>query len=155
MLVDLGRNDLGKVSRFGTVKVEKFHCIERYSHVMHIGSTVRGRSGRIRMRWMPSAQCFRREPYRARRRSGRVRSSGNWKITSGASTEAPSDTLILQEIWTPALPSASLTRKMARYLSEAAPGSWRIPYQRRNTRSVSTKPGRWWLPFRKQRRRTK
>ena len=42
MLVDLGRNDLGKVSRFGTVKVEKFHCIERYSHVMHIGSTVSG-----------------------------------------------------------------------------------------------------------------
>ncbi len=42
MLVDLGRNDLGKVSRFGTVEVEKFHSIERYSHVMHIGSTVRG-----------------------------------------------------------------------------------------------------------------
>ena len=42
MLVDLGRNDLGKVSRFGTVKVEKLHSIERYSHVMHIGSTVRG-----------------------------------------------------------------------------------------------------------------
>ena len=42
MLVDLGRNDLGKVSRFGTVQVEKFHTIERFSHVMHIGSTVRG-----------------------------------------------------------------------------------------------------------------
>ena len=42
MLVDLGRNDLGKVSRFGSVKVEKLHTIERYSHVMHIGSTVRG-----------------------------------------------------------------------------------------------------------------
>ena len=42
MLVDLGRNDLGKVSRFGSVSVERFHCIERYSHVMHIGSTVRG-----------------------------------------------------------------------------------------------------------------
>lgn len=42
MLVDLGRNDLGKISRFGTVKVEKYHCIQRYSHVMHIGSTVRG-----------------------------------------------------------------------------------------------------------------
>lgn len=42
MLVDLGRNDLGKVSRFGTVQVEKLHSIERYSHVMHIGSTVRG-----------------------------------------------------------------------------------------------------------------
>ncbi len=42
MLVDLGRNDLGKISRFGTVQVEKLRCIERYSHVMHIGSTVRG-----------------------------------------------------------------------------------------------------------------
>ncbi len=42
MLVDLGRNDLGKISRFGTVRVEKLHSIERFSHVMHIGSTVRG-----------------------------------------------------------------------------------------------------------------
>ncbi len=42
MLVDLGRNDLGKISRFGTVEVEKYHSVERYSHVMHIGSTVRG-----------------------------------------------------------------------------------------------------------------
>lgn len=42
MLVDLGRNDLGKISKFGTVQVEKLHGIERFSHVMHIGSTVRG-----------------------------------------------------------------------------------------------------------------
>ncbi len=42
MLVDLGRNDLGKISKFGSVAVEKLHSIERYSHVMHIGSTVRG-----------------------------------------------------------------------------------------------------------------
>lgn len=42
MLVDLGRNDLGKISKFGTVEVEKLHTIERYSHVMHIGSTIRG-----------------------------------------------------------------------------------------------------------------
>ena len=42
MLVDLGRNDLGKISRFRTVQVEKFHTIQRFSHVMHIGSTVRG-----------------------------------------------------------------------------------------------------------------
>ncbi len=42
MLVDLGRNDIGKISRFGSVEVEKYMCIERYSHVMHIGSTVRG-----------------------------------------------------------------------------------------------------------------
>ena len=42
MLVDLGRNDLGKISKFGTVRVERYHQIERFSHVMHIGSTVRG-----------------------------------------------------------------------------------------------------------------
>jgi anthranilate synthase component 1 len=42
MLVDLGRNDLGRISRFGSVRVEKLRSIERFSHVMHIGSTVRG-----------------------------------------------------------------------------------------------------------------
>ncbi len=42
MLVDLGRNDIGKISRVGTVQVEKYMSIERYSHVMHIGSTVSG-----------------------------------------------------------------------------------------------------------------
>lgn len=43
MLVDLGRNDIGKIARFGSVEVIKYHSIERYSHVMHIGSTVKGR----------------------------------------------------------------------------------------------------------------
>ena len=42
MLVDLGRNDIGKISRFGTVEVERYMDILRFSHVMHIGSTVRG-----------------------------------------------------------------------------------------------------------------
>ena len=42
MLVDLGRNDIGKLSKFGTVQVETLHSVERFSHVMHIGSTVRG-----------------------------------------------------------------------------------------------------------------
>jgi anthranilate synthase component 1 len=42
MLVDLGRNDLGKISKFGTVNVEKYMSILRFSHVMHIGSTVSG-----------------------------------------------------------------------------------------------------------------
>lgn len=42
MLVDLGRNDVGKVSEPGSVKVEKYMNVERYSHVMHISSTVTG-----------------------------------------------------------------------------------------------------------------
>ncbi|MDR3075765.1 MAG: anthranilate synthase component I family protein, partial [Synergistaceae bacterium] len=43
MLVDLGRNDIGKISQFGSVTVEKYMSVERFSHVMHIGSTVTGR----------------------------------------------------------------------------------------------------------------
>ena len=43
MLVDLGRNDLGKICEYGSVKVEKYMEIQRYSHVMHIGSTVCGK----------------------------------------------------------------------------------------------------------------
>lgn len=42
MLVDLGRNDLGKICEFGSVELEEYMSIERYAHVMHIGSTVKG-----------------------------------------------------------------------------------------------------------------
>ncbi|HSD83233.1 MAG TPA: anthranilate synthase component I, partial [Anaerolineae bacterium] len=42
MLVDLGRNDLGRVCEYGTVKVSDFFTIERYSHIMHIVSHVEG-----------------------------------------------------------------------------------------------------------------
>ncbi len=43
MLVDLGRNDLGRVCDYGTVKVEQLMTVERFSHVMHIVSSLRGR----------------------------------------------------------------------------------------------------------------
>jgi anthranilate synthase component 1 len=43
MLVDLGRNDLGRVCDYGTVKVEQLLTVERFSHVMHLVSSLRGR----------------------------------------------------------------------------------------------------------------
>ena len=42
MLVDLGRNDLGRVCEYGTVQVDTFMAVETYSHVMHIVSSVSG-----------------------------------------------------------------------------------------------------------------
>ncbi len=43
MLVDLGRNDVGRVAEYGTVEVPEFMIVDRYSHVMHIVSSVKGR----------------------------------------------------------------------------------------------------------------
>lgn len=43
MLVDLGRNDIGKISEFGSVRIDKFMEIQKYSHVMHIASKVSGK----------------------------------------------------------------------------------------------------------------
>jgi anthranilate synthase component I len=43
MLVDLGRNDVGRVAAYGTVKVEEWMAVEKYSHVIHIVSTVTGK----------------------------------------------------------------------------------------------------------------
>jgi anthranilate synthase component 1 len=47
MLVDLGRNDVGRIAEFGSVEVSDFMCVEKYSHVLHIVSQVEGtlRSG--------------------------------------------------------------------------------------------------------------
>lgn len=43
MLIDLGRNDIGRIAKIGTVKVTEFMVIEKYSHVMHIVSSVKGK----------------------------------------------------------------------------------------------------------------
>ena len=94
MLVDLGRNDIGKISKFGSVEVVKYHSIERYSHVMHIGSTVK-----TGMPWMQSMLSFLQVPCRERLRSRHVRSSTNSKATSAGYTAAPSDISISAATW--------------------------------------------------------
>jgi len=58
MLVDLGRNDLGRVCAPGTVKVSSFFSVERYSHVMHLVSTVTGRLAAGRTAFDAVAACF-------------------------------------------------------------------------------------------------
>ncbi len=58
MLVDLGRNDAGRVSRRGTVEVNELMVIERYSHVMHIVSNVRGKLAEGRDAYDVLRACF-------------------------------------------------------------------------------------------------
>lgn len=58
MLVDLGRNDLGRVCEPGSVEVVDFMSIERYSHVMHIVSTVTGRVARGKTAFDVLTACF-------------------------------------------------------------------------------------------------
>ena len=58
MLVDLGRNDLGRVSRYGTVRVAEFMFLERYSHVMHLVSALEGKLGDDVDRFDALMACF-------------------------------------------------------------------------------------------------
>lgn len=58
MLVDLGRNDVGRVSKYGTVRVTDFKIIERYSHVMHIVSNVEGELSADKDAFDVLAACF-------------------------------------------------------------------------------------------------
>ena len=58
MLVDLGRNDLGRVCQYGTVRVPQYMGLERYSHVMHLVSRVVGRLDAEHDRLDALAACF-------------------------------------------------------------------------------------------------
>ncbi len=58
MLVDLGRNDLGRVSQFGSVRVPQFMGLEKYSHVMHLVSIVEGKLADDRDRLDALVACF-------------------------------------------------------------------------------------------------
>ncbi|MDD5019020.1 MAG: anthranilate synthase component I [Candidatus Omnitrophica bacterium] len=58
MLVDLGRNDLGRVCDYGSVKVNEFMAVEKYSHVMHIVSNVTGKLQKARTALDALAACF-------------------------------------------------------------------------------------------------
>jgi anthranilate synthase component 1 len=58
MLVDLGRNDVGRVCEYGSVRVPQFMALERYSHVMHLVSRVEGRLAEDRDRVDALVSCF-------------------------------------------------------------------------------------------------
>jgi anthranilate synthase component 1 len=74
MLVDLGRNDIGRVCKSGTVRVDELMMIELYSHVMHIVSNVVGELAPAKRPGIYSKLAFQLEPSAAHPKSGR------WKL---------------------------------------------------------------------------
>ena len=65
MLVDLGRNDIGKVSEFGSVNVMDYMIVERYSKVMHLVSNVKGTLRKDKNHWTLLWLCFPQERFQA------------------------------------------------------------------------------------------
>ena len=109
MLVDLGRNDLGRIAEMGSVRVDDYLKVLRFSHVMHLGSTVS---------------------------AAPARSSASSRAPSAASTAGPSATSTSPATSTPASASASSTRRRARSACTRAPASWPTAWARASTRSA-------------------
>ena len=152
MLVDLGRNDIGKISKIGTVKVEKYLCVERFSHVMHLGSTVTGIIRDDKDAVDAVDAILPAGPFPEHPNSEPARSSRNWNRANEAFTEAPSDIWILQEIWIPVLPSAWFTRKTEKSVSVQVLESWQTVYRKRNSRNAATRQEQWYRQLNRHRR---
>ena len=108
MLVDLARNDVGRVSRPGTVAVERFASVERYSHVMHLVSSVAGKLKPECDALDAFTACFPAGTLTERPRYAPWRSSRPANLLAAAPMAGRWDTGIAVAIWTPALPSGRL-----------------------------------------------
>lgn len=152
MLVDLGRNDIGKISKIGTVKVEKYLCVERFSHVMHLGSTVTGiiRDDKDAVdavdAILPAGTLSGAPKFRACQIIEELEQSKRGIYG------APSDIWILQETWIPVLPSAWFTRKTEKSVSVQVPESWQTVYRKRNFRNAATRQELWYRQLNRHRR---
>lgn len=131
MLVDLGRNDIGRISRIGTVEVEKYMSVEHFSQVMHIGSTVAGELREDKDAVDAVDSIYRQERFPEHRNSGHVRLLKNWSRANEEYTVERSDILILREIWIPVLQSAWYIRKMVRSVSAPVQESWQTVFRKR------------------------
>ena len=102
MLVDLGRNDVGRVSEYGSVRVERLMAVEKYSHVQHPVSDVAGRLRPGLDRFDALASCFPAGTVSGARRCGRSRSSANSSRMNARSIPVRSAILTTPGTWTPA-----------------------------------------------------
>ena len=143
MLVDLGRNDVGRVAEIGSVEVTELMMVERYSHVMHIVSNVRGRAARGMDAFDAFRATFPRARCRARRKSARWRSSTNSSRCAAASTPARSATSAIPATSTPRSRCAPSWSRTAASISRPAAAWSPTPTRPPSTRNRSTRRARW------------
>src|SRR6266852_9118785 len=134
MLVDLGRNDLGRVSEYGSVCVEKLMFVERYSHVMHLVSSLRGRLREEVDCFDALAACF-----PGGRRCGRWKSLMSSNPRGEASTAVRSSISILRGIWTLALRFGPWSSRRESRMCRPGRAWWRIPFRRASTMRPSAR----------------
>ena len=127
MLVDLGRNDVGRVAKIGSVHVPELFSIERYSHVMHIVSQVEGELAPDTTAWTCSSPPFPPARSPGPPRSGPWRSSRNWSPPAGGPTAGRWATSASAATWISASPSGASPSTRARSISRWGPASWPIP----------------------------
>ena len=120
MLVDLGRNDVGRVSEYGTVKVTSLMHVERYSHVMHLSALSRAIFARNSPPWTRFAPVSPPEPSPERPKSAPWRSSRNSSPRAAASMAAPFSTPTTPATSTPASRSARCWSKDKGYIQAGA-----------------------------------
>ena len=106
MLVDLGRNDVGRVCEYGTVRVPQFMTLERYSHVMHLVSTSRAGCRRTRDRLDALVACFPAGTVSGAPKIRAMEIIDGLEPTRRGSTPARSATSTSPATWTSASPSA-------------------------------------------------
>ena len=104
MLVDLGRNDVGRVADYGTVRLTDVMKVERYSHVMHITSNVTGRLAPGKTAFDALRAGLPAGTVSGAPRSAPCRSSTRSSPSAAGPTPAPSATSTSPATWTPASP---------------------------------------------------
>ena len=139
MLVDLGRNDVGRVSCFGSVNVDKLMFVERYSHVMHIVSSIEGRLRPDLTAVDALRACFPPARFPERPKSAPWRSLKNSNPRGEAPTAARFSTPTSPAISTPASPSAPCCPWAAKARCRPARASSPTPCPSSSIRSRSTK----------------